>query len=118
MNGTYVYYWPRIFVEAANQNDGEPVQSAPSKENSAVKSSNLSKKSHAIVAALAEGHSCEQILAGDPALTYHDIFRAAAELPETQHHLRLSRATLEGWQNRTQSGRPPAKNGAMPKARD
>ena len=83
-----------------------------------MKSNRLNEKSHAILEALAGGHSCEQILADDPTLTYHDIFRAAAEMPENQRHLGLSRATAEGWPNHAQSGWLPEKNEAMTKARD
>jgi DNA-binding NarL/FixJ family response regulator len=39
----------------------------------------LTDKSRAILEAIAEGHTYEQILAQDAAWTYHDIFRAAAE---------------------------------------
>jgi DNA-binding CsgD family transcriptional regulator len=39
----------------------------------------LSKKSHVILEAIAEGHSYEQILAQYVAWTYQDIFEAAAE---------------------------------------
>ena len=42
----------------------------------------LSQKSRAILEAVAEGHSHEQILAHNPDLTYKDIFRAAAEALE------------------------------------
>jgi hypothetical protein len=39
----------------------------------------LSKKSRAILTAIAAGHTYEQILANYPAWTYHDICQAAAE---------------------------------------
>ena len=39
----------------------------------------LTKKSRAILTAIADGHTYEQILANFPAWTYHDIFQAAAE---------------------------------------
>jgi hypothetical protein len=39
----------------------------------------LSKKSRTILTAIADGHTCEQILANYPAWTYHDICQAAAE---------------------------------------
>ncbi len=42
------------------------------------------KRSRAILKAVAEGMSFEQILARNPNLNYHDIFRAAAEAP-TSH---------------------------------
>ena len=83
-----------------------------------MKSNRLSEKSHTIVAALAKGCSCEQILAAHPTLTYHDIFRAVAEMPENQRILKLSSARAENWRHLAKSGRRPAKNAAMPKARD
>jgi hypothetical protein len=39
----------------------------------------LSKKSQVILAAIADGHTYEQILTNYPAWTYKDIFQAAAE---------------------------------------
>jgi DNA-directed RNA polymerase specialized sigma24 family protein len=42
----------------------------------------LNKKSRAILEAIAEGHSYEQILLHKPELSYNDIFRAAAETLE------------------------------------
>lgn len=39
----------------------------------------LSPKSRTILAAIAQGHSYDQILAGELDLTYHDIFNAATE---------------------------------------
>jgi hypothetical protein len=50
----------------------------------------LSEKSHAILEAVAKGHTYEQILVQDLAWTYHDIFRAAAEA------LEASQATNDG----------------------
>jgi uncharacterized protein (DUF433 family) len=41
----------------------------------------LSQKARDILGAIAKGSSCEQILADDPTLTYHDIFHAASESP-------------------------------------
>ena len=43
----------------------------------------LNDKSRAILEAIAEGHSYEQILSSNPKLTYNDIFRAAAEALES-----------------------------------
>ena len=83
-----------------------------------MKSNKLSDKSNEIVAALAKGRSCEQILASDPTLTYHDIFRAAAEMPENRRILKLSSARAEKWRHLAKSGRRPAKIAAMPRARD
>jgi DNA-binding NarL/FixJ family response regulator len=42
----------------------------------------LSARSRAILVAIAEGRSYDQILAADSALTYHDIFWAAGEALE------------------------------------
>jgi len=83
-----------------------------------VKSRRLSDKSQAIVEALAEGRSCDQILASDPTLTYHDIFRAAAEAPENQRNRQRSRAGREGWQTQVQSGWRRVKHEALTKTRD
>ena len=55
----------------------------------------LSKKSRSILAALAEGRPCEQILAEDRTVTYHDIFHAAAEAP-TRHWKKKSAAKPSG----------------------
>jgi hypothetical protein len=41
-----------------------------------------SNKSRAILKAVAEGNSFAQILRRDRRLTYHDLFRAAAEAPD------------------------------------
>jgi uncharacterized protein YciW len=44
-----------------------------------VETSEVTETSRAILEAIAQGHSYEQILAQDLAWNYHDIFRAAAE---------------------------------------
>jgi hypothetical protein len=41
----------------------------------------LRERLNSILQAIAAGRSCEQILAGDHTLTYHDIFHAVAEAP-------------------------------------
>jgi hypothetical protein len=41
----------------------------------------ISEKSRAVLKALAKGCSCEQVLAADHTLTFHDIFRALSESP-------------------------------------
>ncbi len=46
----------------------------------------LSEKSHNILKSIADGHPPEQILTGNLELTYHDIFRAAAEALECLGH--------------------------------
>jgi hypothetical protein len=40
-----------------------------------------SRKSRGILKAMASGLTCEQILAGNRTVTYHDVFHAAAEAP-------------------------------------
>ena len=83
-----------------------------------MKSGRLSNKSQAILEALAKGRSCEQILAADRTLTYHDIFRAAAEIPEAQLHWKWPRDRREGSQNQAKSGGRGAEHEALSKARD
>ena len=83
-----------------------------------MKSRWLSDKSQAILEALAKGRSCDQILAADATLTYHDIFRAAAEVPENQRNRKWPRARREGWQNQAQSGWRRANNEVLTRARD
>ncbi len=41
----------------------------------------LNAKLHRILEAIAAGHTCEEILAADQTLSYHDIFHAIAEAP-------------------------------------
>ena len=41
----------------------------------------LRARLNGILKAIAAGRSCEQILAADHSLTYHDIFHAVAEAP-------------------------------------
>ena len=41
----------------------------------------ISRKSRAVLKALAQGQSCEEILAADQTLTSHDVFRALSESP-------------------------------------
>jgi hypothetical protein len=58
-----------------------------------------SKKSR-ILQALAAGQSCEQLLAHDRTLYYHDIFHAIAEAP-TSYWRKNTPATLSpGWSDR------------------
>jgi len=49
----------------------------------------MEKKSTDILKAIDAGHSCEQILAGDKTVTYHDIFHALTEAP-TSHWRKAS----------------------------
>jgi hypothetical protein len=46
-----------------------------------MESNELRTKLQGILEALADGHTCEEILAADRTLTYHDIFHAVADAP-------------------------------------
>jgi hypothetical protein len=46
-----------------------------------MESKEVAAKLSGILEAIAAGRSCEQILADDRSLTYHDIFHAVAEAP-------------------------------------
>ena len=48
-----------------------------------MESKDATKKLKGILEAITEGRSCEQILAEDRSLSYHDIFHALAEAPTT-----------------------------------
>jgi len=62
-----------------------------------------------ILEALAAGRTCEQILAADRTLTYHDIFHAAAEAP-TSHWANPSVGNAEkGLLSRAKPARTPLK---------
>jgi len=62
-----------------------------------MKTQKASKKSRAILKAIAEGMSFEQILGRYPTLNYHDIFRAAAEASTSSRGDMLARAGATGW---------------------
>jgi hypothetical protein len=49
-----------------------------------MRSDKPTNKSRGILKAIGKGQSCEQILANDRTLTYHDIFHAMTEAP-TSH---------------------------------
>ncbi len=49
----------------------------------------MQKKSRHILKAVGAGYSCEQILASDRTLTYHDIFHAVTEAP-TEYWIKAS----------------------------
>ena len=83
-----------------------------------MKSEKPKDKSQAILAALANGCCCDQILAADPALTYHDIFRAVADLPENQRNWLWSRAKREGWQHQPKANWRLPKDEPLSKVRD
>ena len=55
------------------------------------------QKAQAILKAIAAGRSCEQILANDKTLTYHDIFHSVADA-QTNHWRKLSAGRIsKGW---------------------
>jgi RecB family exonuclease len=56
-----------------------------------------SKKTRAILKAIAEGNSIEQILGRYSTLNYHDIFRAAAQAPVSHRRHEWARVTKAGW---------------------
>lgn len=62
-----------------------------------MKANGSSKKSRAILKAIAEGHSFDQILADNSTVNYHDIFRAAAEAPVHLWEQNPGRAEMQGW---------------------
>jgi hypothetical protein len=69
----------------------------------AMQPTQANKKSKEILAAIAAGNTCEEVLARDPSLTYHDIFHAVAEAP-TSHWRKSS-----GCARVTHAARTPAK---------
>ena len=62
-----------------------------------MKPDELSRKSRGILEAVIEGHSCQQILARDHTLTYHDIFRAAGEVPTSHWKKNPATGTTQEW---------------------
>ena len=60
----------------------------------------LREKLNGILEAIAAGHSCEQILAADHTLSYHDIFHAVAEAPTTYWDRPLPRNRKAGSSSR------------------
>ncbi len=57
-----------------------------------------SQKAQEILKAIAKGHSCEQILARDRTLTYHDIFRSVSEVPTSHWKKNREGGSAKGWQ--------------------
>ncbi len=55
----------------------------------------MDQRSRDILKAIAAGYSCEQILASDDSLTYHDIFHAVTEA-STSHWRKTSARVEEG----------------------
>ena len=56
-----------------------------------------SNKTRAILKAIADGNSLEQILGRHSTLNYHDIFRAAAQAPARHWRHQGVRVTTPGW---------------------
>jgi hypothetical protein len=66
------------------------------------------QKLNGILQAIAAGRSCEEILAEDRTLCYHDIFHAVAEAPTSYwHRMGASRAGKE-LPRKANSARTPA----------
>ena len=53
----------------------------------------MKKKSNDILEAIDAGQSCEQILANDRTVTYHDIFHALTEAPTSHWRKNLTEST-------------------------
>jgi hypothetical protein len=66
-------------------------------------------KLNSILEAIASGHSCEQILATDRTLSYHDIFHAIAEAPTTFWDKTPAQRTSDEAKGRPSPARTPAK---------
>jgi hypothetical protein len=62
-----------------------------------MKPDELSRKSRGILQAVVEGHSCQQILARDHTLTYHDIFRAAGEVSTSHWKKHPANGAMQEW---------------------
>jgi hypothetical protein len=72
----------------------------------------LRTKLNGILQAITEGRSCQQILAADRSLTYHDIFHAVAEAPTTFWDKAPDQRPQKGSSQPTNSRRTPAKQRA------
>ena len=69
----------------------------------------LRERLKGILKAIAAGRSCEQILAADRTLTYHDIFHAVAEAPTSHWDRPLARHAREESLRPPNSVRTPAR---------
>ena len=76
---------------------------------SGMESSAASQKSREILKAIAKGRSCEQILAGDRTLTYHDIFHSVSEVPTSHWKKRSASSVSKGWLSDTSAAGKPAR---------
>ena len=69
----------------------------------------LRTKLNGILQAIADGHSCEQILAEDRTLSYRDIFHAVAEAPTSYWDRALPHAEGTDLVRRLEAPRTPAR---------
>ena len=74
-----------------------------------MESNETRRKLNGILEALASGRSCEQILAEDLTLSYHDIFHAVAEAPTSYWDRSAAGGQSAGSLPTPHSIRPPAK---------
>jgi hypothetical protein len=70
------------------------------------------QKLDGILQAIAAGRSCEQILAEDRTLCYHDIFHAIAEAPTSHWEKSATENPATGLPSRANLSRTPAKQRA------
>jgi hypothetical protein len=77
-----------------------------------MESNEETKKLNGILEAITEGRSCEQILAADRSLCYHDIFHALAEAPTTFWDKAPDQRPQKGSSRPANSQRTPAKQRA------
>ena len=69
----------------------------------------LRAKRNGIVEAISAGRSCEQILAADRTLSYHDIFRAVTEVPTSYWDKAPGDNSGKGSPRQAGSARTPAR---------
>jgi hypothetical protein len=69
----------------------------------------MDKKSYDILKAISAGQSCEQILASDGTLTYHDIFHALTEAPTNHWKKTSAKGTGGGLFGDATSGPAPSR---------
>jgi hypothetical protein len=74
-----------------------------------MESSKASQKSLDILKAIAKGCSCEQILAGDRTLTYHDIFHSVSEVPTSHWKKNSAKSAGKGWPREANAVGKPAR---------
>jgi hypothetical protein len=72
----------------------------------------LRTKLNGILHAIANGHSCEQILNSDRTLSYHQIFHAVAEAPTTFWDNTPATNTSRATPRKPSARRTPAKQRA------